>query len=130
MVMKVLSQPVDLNNFLSLIVSSIWETPKNKTLKDIINLENIIKVYDNTTGNEIIKNEYFIFIPKEFYYVFELYNEAFNYKNKELIIPINTNDKRNPEWNNITFDPLFRIEINNGYLFITKLLDNVTIQED
>lgn len=99
-------------------------------LKDIINLENIIKVYDNTTGNEIIKNEYFIFIPKEFYYVFELYNEAFNYKNKELIIPINTNDKRNPEWNNITFDPLFRIEINNGYLFITKLLDNVTIQED
>lgn len=99
-------------------------------LKDIINLENIIKVYDNTTGNEIIKNEYFIFIPKEFYYVFKLYNEAFNYKNKELIIPINTNDKRNPEWDNITFEPLFRIEINNGYLFITKLLDNVTIQED
>lgn len=99
-------------------------------LKDIINLENIIKVYDNTTGNEIIKNEYFIFIPKEFYYVFELYNEAFNYKNKELIIPINTNDKRNPEWDNIIFEPLFRIEINNGYLFITKLLDNVTIQED
>ena len=27
----------DLNNFLSLIVSSIWEQPKNKTLSDIIN---------------------------------------------------------------------------------------------
>lgn len=99
-------------------------------LKDIIDMNNIIKVYDNTTGNEIIKNEYFIFIPKEFYYVFELYNEAFNYMNKELIIPINTNDKRNPEWNNITFEPLFKIEINNGYLFIIKLLDNITIQED
>lgn len=99
-------------------------------LKDIIDMNNIIKVYDNTTGNEIIKNEYFIFIPKEFYYVFELYNAAFNYMNKELIIPINTNDKRNPEWNNITFEPLFKIEINNGYLFIIKLLDNVTIQEE
>lgn len=95
-------------------------------LKDIISIENFYELICNTTNTKIIKNDYFTYIPKEIYNYSLNYNKLFC-NEKEFIAYFNINNVRNPEYETINIKPIVNFELSKGYLFITKLLENIKI---
>lgn len=93
-------------------------------LKELVDLSSIQPIYCNTTNTIIQHNSYITYVSKSVYFN-SLKSSMLFGKGNELIIGYNTNNVRQPEIEYLTIIPLVTIELEKGYLFITKLLDDV-----
>ncbi len=93
-------------------------------LKELVDLSNIQPIYCNTTNTIIQHNSYITYVSKSVYFN-SLKSSMLLGKGNELVIGYNTNNVRQPEIEYLTIIPLVTIELEKGYLFITKLLDDV-----
>ena len=96
------------------------------TLSEILDISGIVSIYDNCTYTSIIRNESFTYIKND------LRIKALSYTSlianpRDIIIPYNTNNKRQPELEQIIITPLFELELKEGIIYVTKVLDNIEI---
>lgn len=94
------------------------------TLREIVDINNMQPLYCNSTNTCNYNNQYITYISKC------VYNNSLKYsmlmaKANEFIVTYNTNNIRQPEIEYFTIKPLVTIELEKGYLFINKLLDNI-----
>ena len=92
-------------------------------LESLIDITNTSTLYDNTTDTRIYKNEYFVYLENSFYLQMLNFNKLFCDKN-EMVIRYNINNHRQPEHEQFIIRPLITIELCDGVLYLTKLLDN------
>ena len=94
------------------------------SLREIVDINNLQPLYCNSTNTCFYNNQYITYISKC------LYSNSLRYtmlmaKPNEFIITYNINNIRQPEMLYLTIKPLVTIELERGYLFINKLLDNI-----
>lgn len=94
------------------------------SLLEIVDINNLQPLYCNSTNTCFYNNQYITYISKC------IYSNSLRYsmlmaKANEFVITYNINNIRQPEMVYLTIKPLVTIELEKGYLFINKLLDNV-----
>ena len=94
------------------------------SLLEIVDINNLQPLYCNSTNTCFYNNQYITYISKC------IYSNSLKYsmlmaKANEFVITYNINNIRQPEMVYLTIKPLVTIELEKGYLFINKLLDNV-----
>lgn len=96
------------------------------TLSEILDISNVASIYDNSTYTSIVRNEYFTYIKNDLR-IKALYYTSLIANPRDMIIPYNTNNKRQPELEQIIITPLFELELEEGIIYVTKVLDNIEI---
>lgn len=113
------------------IKEDIEQQPKIKIFKNnlcalesLLDITNTTTLYDNSTDTRIYKNDYFVYLENSFYLQVLNFNKLFCESN-EMVIRYNINNRRQPEYEQFIIRPLITIELCDGVLYLTKLLDNV-----